>query len=270
VGSSFRVGNVGDAPAEVRVSVESVDKERRWLSAGAGPHVQPDQVTEFTLAPGRRTVVKVRLQPPLPLDRWAKDATGRMRRSRTPARELTWPGAVVKIEAEGTPIALTRRVTGSVLGALQPVPIENRLLPAAIDLGLSLVSAGLVYIAGWALLGDYGFARLAEPFMAALHARWYSLAGGAALFLWFCLYALLLTGCQGAYRTTPGHAYAGMELRRPDGARASGLRCAARGLLQALLLPLLCWAAVIRPARGNPLDRLLDLRVVRVVSLWDD
>lgn len=268
--ASFRIGNVGDTPAKVRVSVEAADKNRRWLFAGAGPDLEPARVQEWELLPGGRSTVRLALEPPLPADRWEKDPAGRIRRARTPARDLVWPGALVRIEAEGAPLVLTRRVTGSVLGALQPVPLANRILPAAIDLGLSLVAAALVYITGWALLGDYGLARLAEPLMAALGARWYSLAGGAALLLWFLLYALLLAGCQAVYRTTPGHAYAGMELRRPDGARAPVWRCAARGLLQAALLPVVCWAAVLNNSRANPLDRLLGLRVVRVVSLWEE
>lgn len=270
VGGSFRIGNVGDVPARVRVSVESVDPSRRWLRAGAGPAAEPARVQEWDLPPGGRAVVRVALQPPLPAERWDKDASGRLRRGRTPARELVWPGALVRIQAEGAPVALTRRVTGSVLGALQPVPLESRVLPAAIDLGLSLAAAAVVYVTGWAILGDYGFARLAEPLMAALGARWYSLAGGAALFLWFVLYTLLLAGCQAVYGATPGHAYAGIELRLPDGARPPRWRCAARGVLQAALLPLVCWGAVLSGGRENPLDRLLGLRVVRVVSLWDE
>lgn len=267
---SFRVRNAGYQPAVARVRVEPADPARAWLEAGFGPEREPGAVTELSLQPGQEVTVRTRLRPPLPLDRWVKDAAGRTRRGRTPASELSWPGAIVRIEAEGAPLVLAQRVSASVLGALQPVPPESRVLPAAIDLGLSLFGAGLVYVAGWTLLGDYGLARLSEPVMAALHARFYSLAGGLALVLWWLLYALLLAGCQGLYGTTPGKAYAGMELRRPDGSPIPRGKAALRGLLTALFLPLVCWAAALQPARGNPLDRLLGTRVVRVVSLWDE
>lgn len=266
---AFRIRNAGDEAATARITLEPQDPRRNWLQAGFGPEANPSEVTELSLAPGEEAWIRTRLEAPLPLDRWVKDETGRTRRGRTPARELSWPGAVVRIEAEGAPQVLSRRVSASVLGALQPVPLESRVLPAAVDLGLSLFAAALVYIAGWTLLGDYGLARWAEPWMAALHARFYSLGGGLALVLWWLLYALLLTACQGLYGTTPGKAYAGMEIRRPDGSKPGALRSALRGLLTALLLPVLCWTAALGKPQ-NVVDRWLGTRVVRMASLWDE
>jgi hypothetical protein len=269
-GASFRIKNVGDLPGLVTIGVEPQDTAKAWLSAGFGPAHDPASIKEHTVRPGEEAEVRVALRPPLPGDRWAKDAGGRIRRARTPAQELAWPGASVKVTCKGAPLELTRRVTASVLGAIQPVALESRLLPGAIDLGLALVAAAMLYVAAWALLGDYGLARLAEPVMAALGARWYSLGGGLAFFLGWLLYSLLLTASYALYRTTPGKAYAGMELRRTDGAKVGAGRAAARGVLQALFLPLICWAAALRPRGANPLDRLLGTRVVRVVSLWEE